>query len=145
MELDLAPFKKIIDLIPKIVSTVKESFEIEITKYIHNSSRLESERCLIKQIVKLMQGKWSIDILHCIKVLGESHYNEIKKELTGIGSRILTNRLRFFEQEGIIKRTIYVKSPIRVSYKLTEYGDTLFLLLVPVFIYNISFKKKPKD
>ena len=43
MELDLGPFKKIIDLIPKIVSTVKESFEIEVTEHTHNLDRLEIE------------------------------------------------------------------------------------------------------
>jgi len=142
MKIELEHFSKVLSLIPEIISTVKESLEIELTKIPHDLTRLKNERILIKDIAIILQGKWTIDIIYYLRIVGESHYNTLKELLNGISSRVLTDRLRFFEKKGIIERKIHDASPVRISYKLTEYGESIFHLLVPVFLYSISKEKE---
>jgi DNA-binding HxlR family transcriptional regulator len=43
----------------------------------------------------------------------------------GLSDRVLSDRLRELEVEGIIERTVYPQIPVRVEYRLTEKGRDL--------------------
>src|SRR3954465_8868461 len=45
-----------------------------------------------------------------------------------ISGRILSERLKDLEQEGIVKRDVYPETPVRIEYSLTDKG----LALAPV-------------
>jgi DNA-binding HxlR family transcriptional regulator len=49
-------------------------------------------------------------------------FNNLKKYIHGISSKILTERLKFLEQDGYIERKMYTEVPIRVEYQLTDFG-----------------------
>lgn len=40
----------------------------------------------------------------------------------GISGKVLSERLKELEQEGIVARTIYPETPVRIEYSLTEKG-----------------------
>lgn len=42
-----------------------------------------------------------------------------------ISGRILSERLKDLEQEGIIKRNVYPETPVRIEYSLTDKGKAL--------------------
>jgi len=42
-----------------------------------------------------------------------------------ISGRILSERLKDLEQEGIVKREVYPETPVRIEYSLTEKGIAL--------------------
>ena len=67
--------------------------------------------------------------------MGEINYNEIKKVLKSISSRILTDRLKLLEMKGFVERNIHNTRPVRISYKLTEFGESLVELMIPVVLY----------
>ena len=43
----------------------------------------------------------------------------------GISGRVLSERLKDLEQEGIIKREVFPETPVRIEYSLTEKGKDL--------------------
>ncbi|MHA1490739.1 MAG: winged helix-turn-helix transcriptional regulator [Promethearchaeota archaeon] len=78
--------------------------------------------------------------------LKEPHFNEIKRALSDINSKTLTDRLRFLESKKIVIRNFRTNRPIRVTYKMTEFGEGLIKLFLPLLFYiirpNKSLKKK---
>ena len=52
----------------------------------------------------------------------------------------LTNRLCLLEKTKLVKHTIYNTRPIRMSYELTEFGNGVGDLIIPL-IYYIKLPK----
>jgi len=128
-------YKELYKLIPIIQKTTKESIKMERGVLLHDINRITEEREHLKLFFNLIQGKWTFDIMHILNVTGEINYNAIKKVLDGITSRILTDRLKLLEIKGFVKRNIHNTRPVRISYKLTEFGEGLVELMVPVILY----------
>lgn len=43
----------------------------------------------------------------------------------GISGRVLSERLKDLENEGIVKREVYPETPVRIEYSLSEKGLAL--------------------
>lgn len=52
-------------------------------------------------------------------------FNEFLSAVPGLSDRLLTERLRELEGEGLVRRTVIAGPPVRVSYELTESGADL--------------------
>ena len=74
--------------------------------------------------VSLLSKRWTSLI---VKVLldGPARFNELADKLQVVGDRVLAERLRELEAEGIITRYVYPTSPVRVEYRLTDKGQDL--------------------
>jgi len=131
-------FKELFNLIPTILKTSKECVDLDLDTFDHDLNRIRIEMKLLKEIINIIQGKWTLDIIYSIRVLGESHYNELKKVLEGISSRLLTDRLKMLVDKKIISRNVHETTPVRVSYLLTEFGENIYHLMVPIFIFWLA-------
>jgi DNA-binding HxlR family transcriptional regulator len=49
-------------------------------------------------------------------------FNELLTAVHGISDRLLTERLRELEDNGLVKRHVIPESPVRVEYALTDAG-----------------------
>jgi DNA-binding HxlR family transcriptional regulator len=56
---------------------------------------------------------------------GTRRYNALRRELTGVSQKMLTQTLRDLECNGLVERTVYPDTPPRVEYGLTPLGRTL--------------------
>jgi DNA-binding HxlR family transcriptional regulator len=74
--------------------------------------------------VELLGRRW---IGAIIRVLmgGPRRFNELLGAVPGLSDRLLTERLRELEREGIVARTVHDERPVRVTYTLTESGESL--------------------
>ena len=45
--------------------------------------------------------------------------------MDGLSDRVLSDRLRELETEGVVQRIVYPQIPVRVEYQLTEKGRAL--------------------
>jgi DNA-binding HxlR family transcriptional regulator len=52
-------------------------------------------------------------------------FGELRKAIPGLSDRLLSQRLRELEEEGLVQREVEAGSPVRVTYSLTEVGDDL--------------------
>ena len=74
--------------------------------------------------VELIGRRWTGAIVRVL-LAGPRRYNELADSVPEISDRMLSERLRELESEGIIARTVIPESPVRVEYALTEMGRDL--------------------
>ena len=80
-------------------------------------------------------SRWTIEILATLYIAGERRFNELRKLLTGISSRTLSDKLRKCTENGLLDRIVVDGPPIRVTYRLTDHGKRAGRLLGPLVAY----------
>lgn len=80
--------------------------------------------CNIAQSLNMIGDRWTLLIIHEILV-GNTMFNEIKKSLNGISSNLLSDRLKYLEEEGFVIAELYSSHPPRYRYMLTSSGKEL--------------------
>src|SRR5437867_1651716 len=74
--------------------------------------------------VELIGRRWSGAILNAM-LPGSQCFNELLATVPGLSDRLLTERLRELEVEGLVRRSVIPGPPVRVSYEMTEAGKDL--------------------
>jgi len=74
-------------------------------------------------------------LIYTIRIKGKQFFNDIHRALPNINSRTLTTRLKEFEENHIVTRTVSNTQPIRVSYELTDIGKGVYELLLPLLFF----------
>ena len=74
--------------------------------------------------IELIGRRWVGAVLRVL-VGGPARFNEILTAVPNLSDRLLTERLRELEREGLVTRTVSTDRPIRVTYELTECGRSL--------------------
>lgn len=83
--------------------------------------------CSVEEAMRLLGGRWRL-LLVSYLMEGPKRFNDLRRDVPGISQRMLTLDLRALEETGLVKRTVYPTSPVKVEYSLSEDG----LRLVPV-------------
>jgi len=55
---------------------------------------------------------------------GTKRFSEMESDLP-ISGRLLSDRLKYLEKEGIVIRNVYSEFPVRIEYSLSEKGKAL--------------------
>jgi len=79
--------------------------------------------------LKLISGKWKMNLLFCLSELDTMRYGEIRRVLGNITPHVLSVKLKELEANGLIDRHEYPQIPPKVEYTLTEKGRTLIPIL----------------
>jgi DNA-binding HxlR family transcriptional regulator len=79
--------------------------------------------CPITSTATMIGKKWHPVIIHRLLDNGPSGFNELKAEVDGISSKVLSDSLEDLEDKQLISREIVSEKPVRVEYSLTEYGE----------------------
>ena len=87
-----------------------------------------AEHCGVTYAMTLLTGRWKINILWMLKI-GVNRYGSMKKEIAGISEKMLTQRLKELEEDGLIIRKDFKTIPPRVEYSLSEAGEKLSPIL----------------
>jgi DNA-binding HxlR family transcriptional regulator len=74
--------------------------------------------------VELIGRRWSGAVIHLL-LMAPSRYAELRAAIPEITDRMLSERLRELEEEGIVARTVIPETPVRVEYSLTPKGRAL--------------------
>lgn len=74
--------------------------------------------------VELLGRRWTGAIV-ILLLQGVSRFNELAARIPEMSDRMLSERLKELEAEGIVKRTVRPETPVRVEYGLTEKGRAL--------------------
>ena len=88
----------------------------------------EPENCPIARISKLLQGKWTMVIIHILSE-GTLRFSEIHRHLPHVTEANLTKDLRLLESYGVIHREVYPVVPPKVEYSLTDMGQDFLPIL----------------
>jgi DNA-binding HxlR family transcriptional regulator len=74
--------------------------------------------------VELLGRRWSGAIIRAL-LSGRARYAHLRHTIPAINDRMLSERLRELESEGIVVRHVASDAPVRVEYELTEKGLAL--------------------
>jgi len=74
--------------------------------------------------IELIGRRWMGAILRVL-IGGPRRYNELLGAIPGLSDRLLTERLRELESEGLATRRVRSGPPVQVWYELTESGRDL--------------------
>ena len=74
--------------------------------------------------VELIGRRWTGAILRALNS-GLVRFSDITAAIPGLSDRMLSERLKELESEGILVRTVLPETPVRIEYRLTEKGHSL--------------------
>lgn len=81
--------------------------------------------------IELIGSRWTGAILQTL-LQGKTRYAAIKGAIPDITDRMLSERLRSLESEGLVTRGVIPETPVRVEYELTKKGRELQNALVEI-------------
>ena len=97
----------------------------------------------IQDSMEIIQGRWKMSII-ALLCNGEFRYSELERGLPKITPRMISKELRELEINGLILRTVYDSRPIKVTYKLADYGYTLVPLIIELTNWGKQHREKIK-
>lgn len=83
------------------------------------------QACPIAPVVDIVFSRWTTPILWALNEYGKQRFVELERRITTITPKVLTQRLRQLERDGLIVRTYYAEVPPRVEYEISEFGRSL--------------------
>ena len=71
--------------------------------------------------IQLLGKRWTGLLLYTL-LNGPQRFCELTATVEGLSDRVLSDRLRELEEEGVVERIVYPQIPVRVEYQLTDKG-----------------------
>ena len=93
---------------------------------------------LYHRAIELVGKRWSGAIL-LVLMDGPAHFSGIMQLVPEISDRLLSERLKELESEGLVERTVIDEGPVRVEYALTEKGRALEPLIDDMRTYGATW------
>ena len=72
------------------------------------------------ELLQLLTRPWTMHILWVLSTAGPTRFGALRRQIDGISSRLLTERLRDLEEKGFIYRHYEPTIPPAVTYGLTK-------------------------
>lgn len=105
--------------------------------------KTELPACPVEITMELIGDKWKILIIRDL-LTGKKRFGELRKSLTGISQKVLTNNLRDMEKSGLVHREVFAEVPPRVEYSLTNTGWSLQPILDSMVKWGNNYRNTQK-
>jgi DNA-binding HxlR family transcriptional regulator len=79
-----------------------------------------SAQCAIHGLLEVLARPWTMYILWVLSTRGPTRFGALRRQVEGISSRVLTERLRSLEQRGFVFRKYEPTIPPAVTYGITK-------------------------
>lgn len=74
--------------------------------------------------IELVGKRWTGAIVRTL-MEGPRRFTEILEAVPELHDRLLSERLKELEAQGLVERTVYPETPVRIEYELTDKGRDL--------------------
>jgi len=92
----------------------------------------QSQLCpRFEKAVEILSKRWTALIVFQL-LSGPQRFVGIEHALPNLSGKVLSDRLRELEAEGIVKRDVYPDIPVRIEYSLTEKGRAMSPLFAEI-------------
>jgi len=86
----------------------------------------EDRTAVFKRVSDIFGGKWHIAILYHLSRSEGVRFSDLKTEIDGISSKMLSESLdRLETRHGVVRREIVNDKPLHVEYSLSERGESI--------------------
>ncbi|MEU9419385.1 helix-turn-helix domain-containing protein [Streptomyces sp. NPDC051000] len=91
-----------------------------------HAARVTSEQaCPIAPVLDIVFSRWTTPILWTLNEFGVQRFVQLHRNIGTITPKVLTQRLRQLERDGLVVRTYHPEVPPRVEYEISELGRSL--------------------
>lgn len=95
-------------------------------------------RCPFQVAIDILDGKWKGLILWYL-MTGKKRNSEFRRLIPDITQKMLTQKLRELEDEGIVERKVYPVVPPKVEYSLSDQGKKLEPILKALYQWGENY------
>lgn len=97
---------------------------------------------LYHRAVELIGGRWTGAILRAL-LNGLTRFSDLTEAIPGLSDRMLSERLKELESEGIVERSVIPERPVRIEYHLTEKGWALGTVIASISAWAEEWLVQP--
>lgn len=97
--------------------------------------------CPIGPVVDIVFSRWTTPILWSLHAHGRQRFVELQRRITAVTPKVLTQRLRQLERDGMVVRTYHPEIPPRVEYEISDLGRSL----APLFAHLAEWAAENLD
>lgn len=97
--------------------------------------------CPIAPVVDLVFSRWTTPIMWTLNMHGRQRFSELERRITTITPKVLTQRLRQLERDGLVVRTYHPGVPPRVEYEISALGRSLAPLFATLAEWTVNLDK----
>ena len=97
-----------------------------------------AQDCPIARTLDRIGDRWTMLIIRDL-FLGRSRFNEFRQSTPRISPKLLSERLKRLEEEGIVERALLDGHPPRAEYRLTPKGRSLFPVLFAIGTWGFEY------
>jgi len=90
----------------------------------------------------MIGGKWKPIILWQLGERGTLRFGELRRIMTNVTQKMLTQQLRELEADGLVLREAHPEMPPRVEYSLTARGLSLVPILEDLSVWAREIEKE---
>ena len=119
---------------------MKESIEVEPVDTVveeRTFSAVIDPNCPGRALLEHVTSRWGSLAIIALSD-GTLRWGELRRLLTGVTEKMLSQTLRTLEADGIVAREAYPVVPPRVDYSLTDRGRELAALLRPLADWAVT-------
>jgi DNA-binding HxlR family transcriptional regulator len=96
------------------------------------------QHCPVAKSLDLVGERWTLLIVRDL-LRAPARFQDLRAQLAGIPPKLLADRLRRMERQGLVTRELYSKRPPRASYSLSERGRGLGLVVGALAVWGRPF------
>ncbi len=100
--------------------------------------------CPVQTCLNFIADKWKVLIIRDL-MNGTKRFSELKKSLSPITQKMLTQQLREMEGDGLVHRKVYPVVPPKVEYSLTKFGLSLSPVIDSMKKWGLEYQKNNKE
>ena len=95
------------------------------------------KNCPIETAFQHIGKKWAINILRDL-FRGKRKFREFLEANPELSGKVLSQRLKELEKDGLIKKKIVSKTPLKAEYELTIRGNNLDKVLYEIIMFSMK-------
>lgn len=109
-----------------------------------NQSPAPLPSCPLFACMSLIGGAWTPNVIWYLSG-GPRRFSELRADIPAISAKVLTQRLRDMEENGLVTRTVMPTSPPSVDYALTDLGQELVPAIAAIVDVGARLKQRKAD
>jgi DNA-binding HxlR family transcriptional regulator len=97
--------------------------------------------CPVDNTLKIIGKKFTVLLIRNM-LSNQTRFNQFLESIEGMNQKILSSRLKEMEKDGLITRTVYAETPLRVEYSLTDKGLAIKPILDQMAAFSLQYCSK---
>ncbi len=97
-----------------------------------------------QRAIELIGRRWTGVILFAL-LDGATRFSDIRDAIPDISDRMLSERLKEMEADGIVEREVIPEKPVRIEYRLTEKGYALRDVVASISAWAGAWEARPGE